>query len=143
VLSFMSLSVDEYLATGEVPGPGHNILTGRSACYGIYGTRDGGWLAAAAAEPHFYANRCRALGLDKWIDHQHDDDVQDQSRADFAAACRQRGRDDWVAELAGADACVSPVYSVPELVDDPQFQARGAVVEAHHPTDGTFRQVAP
>ena len=35
----MSLYVDEYLATGEVPGPRHDILTGRYACYDVYALR--------------------------------------------------------------------------------------------------------
>jgi crotonobetainyl-CoA:carnitine CoA-transferase CaiB-like acyl-CoA transferase len=35
------------------------------------------------------------------------------------------------------------VLSVAELVDDPQFNARGAFVEAVHPRHGSFRQVAP
>ena len=30
---------------------------------------------------------------------------------------------------------------MPELVDDPQVAARGAVVEAHHPEAGDFRQL--
>jgi alpha-methylacyl-CoA racemase len=32
---------------------------------------------------------------------------------------------------------------VAEVVDDPQFAARGAFTEAVHPTEGRFRQVAP
>jgi alpha-methylacyl-CoA racemase len=143
VVSFMSLYIDEYLATGEVPGPGHNILTGRSACYDVYRTRDDRWLAVAAIEPHFYANLCRALGLDQWIEHQNDDDAQDQIRVDFARVFATRDRDDWAAELGPADTCVTPVLSVPELVDDPQFAARGDFADAVHPTDGAFRQVAP
>ena len=43
----------------------------------------------------------------------------------------------------GADTCVSPVWSVPDLVDDPQLRARGVFVEAEHPTAGTFRQLGP
>jgi alpha-methylacyl-CoA racemase len=143
VLSFMSLYVDEYLATGEVPAPGHNILTGRYACYDVYGTGDGGWLAVAAIEPHFYANLCRLLGLERWTDHQDDDAVQDDIRADFTRVFASRTREEWVALLADADTCVAPVLSVPELVDDAQFDARGAIVEAKHPTHGVFRQVAP
>jgi alpha-methylacyl-CoA racemase len=143
VVSFMSLYIDEYLATGEVPGPGPNILTGRSACYDVYRTRDDRWLAVAAIEPHFYANLCRALGLDQWIEHQNDDDAQDQIRVDFARVFATRDRDDWAAELGPADTCVTPVLSVPELVDDPQFAARGDFADAVHPTDGAFRQVAP
>ena len=139
----LSLYIDEYLATGVMPGPGHNILTGRYACYGIYGTRDGRWLAVGAIEPTFWANLCRALRLEQWIEHQTDDDSQDAIRADLAAAFATRDRDDWTALLADGDTCVTPVNDIAEMVDDPQFTARGAVVEAKHPVHGTFRQLGP
>ena len=141
VLAFMSLYVDEYLATGDVPGPGHNILTGRYACYDLYEAADGQWLAVGAIEPHFFANLCRLLGCEQYVEHQMDDDRQDEIRAAFRATFAPRDRDDWVAELAPADCCVSPVLTVPELVDDPQVAARGAVVEAHHAVAGDFRQL--
>jgi alpha-methylacyl-CoA racemase len=143
VLALMALQVDEHLATGAEPGPGSSLLTGRYACYDTYRAGDGRWLAVAAIEPKFWANLCRALGLERWIDHQLDDAVQDQVRADVAAAFATRHRDEWVAALAPADTCVAPVLSVAELVDDPQFVARGAFAEAVHPTEGRFRQVAP
>jgi alpha-methylacyl-CoA racemase len=139
----LSLYVDEYLATGEVPGPGHNILTGRYACYGLYRTRDDRWLAVAAIEPVFWANLCTALGLERWIDRQTADDAQGAIRADLAAAFAARPLAEWVAELADADTCVAPVNDIDEVVTDPQFVARGAVVEAKHPVHGTFRQLAP
>ncbi len=64
VLGLMALAVDEYLATGEEPGPRHGLLTGRYACYDTYPTRDGKWLTVAAIEPRFWANLCELLGLD-------------------------------------------------------------------------------
>ena len=143
VVALMALQIDEYLATGVVPGPGHGMLTGRYACYDTYRTADGGWVAVAAIEPRFWANLCRALGLAKWADRQTDDEVQERIRADLAAMFATRDRDAWVAELAGADACVAPVLSVPEVVDDPQLSARGTFVKATHPRHGTFLQVAP
>ena len=79
VLWMLSLYIDEYLATGEAPGPGHYILTGRYACYDVYPAGDGGWLAVGAIEPVFWANLCRLLGLERWIEHQSDDAVQDGS----------------------------------------------------------------
>ena len=147
VLWMTSLAVDEHLATGDPVGPGHNIITGRFACYDTYRAADG-WLAVGAIEPRFYANLCRLLGCQQWIDHQLDDQVQDAIRADFRAAFATRTRDAWVAELAGADTCVTPVLSVAELVDDEQFAARHAVVEAVTAPSGTtgptrFRQVGP
>jgi alpha-methylacyl-CoA racemase len=141
VLALMTLAVDEYLATGEVPGPGHGLLTGRYACYGVYGTSDDKWVTVAAIEPKFWANLCRALGLERWIDHQNDDGVQDEIRADLERVFRTRTRDEWVAELGPADTCVAPVLSVPELIDDEQYVAREAFVDASHPEGGDFRQV--
>lgn len=140
VLQLMSLHVDEHLATAVQPGPGSNLLTGRFACYDVYACADGRWLSVAAIEPAFWANLCRALGCERWLEHQHDDAVQDAIRADFAAVFRTRPRDAWVAELAPADTCVAPVYEVAELVDDPHFVARGAFAEAKDAEHGTFRQ---
>lgn len=143
VLWLTSLYVDQYLATGDSPGPGHDVLTGRYACYDIYGTSDGKWLAAGAIEGHFYANLCKALGCEKWIESQYDDAVQDEVRKDFAAAFKTRTRGEWVAELAPANTCIAPVYTIDELAEDPQFQARGIFTEVVHPEHGTFKQVAP
>jgi alpha-methylacyl-CoA racemase len=143
VLFTTSLWIDQYLATGERPGPGHDVLTGRYAWYDCYPTRDGGWLAVAAIEAPFFANLCKALGLERWIGRQEDDAVQDAMRADFRRVFATRDRDAWVRELAPADTCVAPVYSVPELVEDPHFAERGVFCEAAHPAHGRFRQVGP
>ena len=143
VLALMALQVDEYLATGATPGPDHNILTGRYACYDTYMAADGKWLALGIIEARFWTNLCDALGLERWRDHQTDDALQDQIRADLRGVFSTRDRDAWVAELAPADTCVAPVLSVPELIADEQYAARGAFVSAEHPHHGTFRQVGP
>ncbi len=143
VLQLMALHVDQYLATGEEPGPGHDLLTGRYACYDCYEARDGRWLAVAAIEPAFFANLCRALGLEALAPYQLDDERQEAIRASFREVFRSRDRDEWVATLAPADTCVAPVYSIPELVRDPQFVERGAFCEAEHPEQGRFRQLGP
>lgn len=143
VLSLMALAIDEHLATGAAVGPGHDILSGRYACYGVYRCRDGRWLAVAAIEPAFYANLCRALGLEAFATRQTDDAAQAELRAAFARAFAERDRDEWVAKLAPADTCVAPVYGVEELVRDPHFAARGAFGLASHPERESFRQLAP
>ncbi|HEX5068474.1 MAG TPA: CaiB/BaiF CoA-transferase family protein [Myxococcota bacterium] len=142
-LSLMALAVDEHLATGEPFGPGHDILTGRYACYDTYAARDGRWLAVAAIEPAFWANLCKALGLERWIAHQTDDACQDEIRSHLRAAFRTRDRDAWVAELSPNDTCVAPVQSVAEAAADPQFAARAMFCDAQHPQRGKLRQVAP
>jgi alpha-methylacyl-CoA racemase len=140
VLALMSLAVDEYLATGVEPGPRHGLLTGKYACYDTYRCGDDRWVAVAAIEPHFYANLCRELGCDQWLTHQMDDAVQEEMRADFAAAFASKPRDEWVDRLAPANTCVAPVLSIAEVVEDAQFNARAGFVTAIHPTHGEFRQ---
>jgi alpha-methylacyl-CoA racemase len=143
VLALMSLYVEQHLATGDEPGPRHDLLTGRYACYDLYEAADGGWLSVAAIEPHFWANLCRLLGLEEFVEHQTDDGRQDEIRGAFRARFAERPRDEWTAELGPADTCVAPVLSVAEVAADEQYAARGAIVEATHPTEGSFRQVGP
>ncbi len=143
VLSLMSLYIDEHLATGSSPGPGHDVLSGRYAFYDTYRCRDGKWVAVGAIEAHFYRNLCKALGCEAWIWRQLDDAAQPQIRAAFAAAFATRDRDAWVAELAPNDTCVAPVYAIDELARDPHLAARGAFSEATSADHGSFRQVAP
>jgi alpha-methylacyl-CoA racemase len=139
----MSLYVDEYLATGTEPGPGHYILTGKYACYDVYTCADGRFLSVGAIEPAFWRNLCRELGLERYDDAQMNDDLQDEIRSAFSQVFATKTRDQWSDQLGPADCCVAPVKSVAEAVDDTQYVARGMVVEADHATEGVFRQTGP
>lgn len=139
MLSLMSLSLDEFHATSRAATAGTATLHGRFAWYDVYRCRDDRWLSVGAIEPKFYANLCRALGGDAWLDHQHDDDVQDAIRTDFAAVFATRDRDDWVAELGPADTCVAPVLGIDEVAEDAHLGSRFTEVEVE---GRTFRQTA-
>lgn len=143
VLALMALQVDDHLVTGAVPTPGTAPLSGRFACYDIYQSADGGWLAVAAIEPRFWANLCRLLGREDLTAKQYDDDAQHDVHDALTKAFRTRTRDEWAAALAPADTCVSPVLAVTEAAVDEHYGARGTVTTAKHPTAGRFRQLAP
>jgi alpha-methylacyl-CoA racemase len=143
VLWLMSLPIDEQLARGGDVRPGHDVLSGRYACYGTYRTADGKWVAVGAIEAKFFANLCTALGCPELAGAQLDDDAQPAIRAAFAAAFATRTRAEWVDALAGADTCVAPVLEVSEVAEHAQFKARGAVTVARHPVEGELRQLAP
>src|SRR2546423_14787435 len=51
-------------------------------------------------------------------------EAMDTLRAIF----KTRTRDEWVAELGDIDACVGPVYSIDEALNDQQAQARGTTI---------------
>ncbi|MCY4494027.1 MAG: CaiB/BaiF CoA-transferase family protein [Acidimicrobiaceae bacterium] len=136
----MSLYADEFLATGTEPGPGHYILTGRYACYDVYACGDGRFLSIGAIEPQFWHNLCVQLGLQRYIDHQTDDDRQDEIRAAISAVLATKTREQWAEQLGPTDCCVASVNTVAEAVDDEQYAARGLVVDADHAGEGRFRQ---
>lgn len=141
--AMMSLYVDEYLATGTEPGPGHYILTGRYACYEIYTCADGRHVSVGAIEPAFWRNLCRLLDLEQYAAAQTDDALQDEIRAALADRFATKSRDEWVALLGPADTCVAPVNTVAEACTDEQMVARGLISDAVSATDGPFRQSAP
>jgi len=143
VLALTSLNVEQFLATGEEPAPGNTLLTGKYACYDLYQASDGGWLAVGAIEPKFFANLCRALGLEQLAAAQMDDARQDDIRAAFREAFARKTRDEWAAELADADCCLTPVLAIREVVEDEHLRARGAFSVVSHPEHGTVEQVAP
>lgn len=143
ILSLMALSIDQYLAEGEVAGPRQVLLTGRYAFYDNYEASDGGWLSVGAIEPHFYRNLCELLGHPEYAAHQYDDAKQDEIRAAFRAAFKRKTRDEWAAELPAKDTCVAPVLTIPEVTEHPHWRARGVFMEAEHAERGVFEQVSP
>jgi alpha-methylacyl-CoA racemase len=142
-ISLMALSIDQYLAEGEVAGPREVLLTGRYAFYDLYETRDRKWISVAAIEAHFYRNLCELLGHAEYATHQYDEDRQDEIRESFKAAFLTRTREEWVANLAPHDTCVAPVLTIPEVVEDPHWRARGVFAEAEYEERGVFEQVSP
>jgi alpha-methylacyl-CoA racemase len=143
VLWLMSLAIDEHLALGDDVRPGHDVLSGRYACYATYRTKDDSWVAVGAIEAKFFANLCAALGCPELAALQYDDEAQARLRDSLAKAFSTRTRDEWVEALAGADTCVAPVLAVSEVVEDRQFSARQVVGAATHPKEGELRQLAP
>lgn len=141
--AMMSLYVDEYLATGVEPGPGHYILTGRYACYDTYTCADGRHVAVGAIEPQFWRNLVRLLELEQYADAQMDDSLQDEIRAAMADRFATRSRDEWVGILGPADTCVTEVNTVAEAVSNEQTVARGLISDAINADGVEFRQTAP
>jgi alpha-methylacyl-CoA racemase len=143
VIGLMSMNIDEHFATGIVPGPGHGVLTGRYACYGVYECSDGRYLTLAAIEPKFFLNACRELGLLDWVARQYDDSAQVALAEVLRAAFAQQPRDVWVERLAPLDTCIAPVLSVAEIANNPQLTARHVLAKAVHPNWGEFTQLGP
>lgn len=125
---------------GAVPVRGSDLLSGGDAGYGVYATADGRYMAVAPLEQKFWRLFCDALGRPDW-------QALHGARGTTAAALRNeletlfasRSQADWRDFFAGVDCCVTPVLTVAEALEHPQFIARGMTVSA----DGVTQYAPP
>jgi alpha-methylacyl-CoA racemase len=104
------------------------------ACYTLYETSDGAWLALGALEPKFWRGFCERIGRPDLVPLQHADGGE-RSRviAEVRAIMRGRTRADWLAAFADADVCLTPVYGPDEVLRDPHVAARHGAARAISP----------
>jgi crotonobetainyl-CoA:carnitine CoA-transferase CaiB-like acyl-CoA transferase len=108
----------------------------------VYQTRDGKYLSIGCLEPHFWENLCRALGREDFIPYQFDrGEKQQEIFAFFRQVFRTRTRDEWFELFKDKNICVGKVYTIEEMLTDPQVVHRQMVLEMDHPVLGKVKQV--
>ena len=85
-------------------------LRGDFACYNVYETSDGGWVALGALESKFWERFCQQVGRPEWVTLQF---AGDPDRTMLIAKVRalfaSRRRDEWLNELQPLDCCISAI----------------------------------
>jgi alpha-methylacyl-CoA racemase len=118
---------------------GANVFDGSAPFYCTYECADGGYVAVGALEPEFYAELLRLLELDATaLGPQRDPAGWPAMRQAMSDRFAQHPRDHWAGVFFDTDACVTPVLTVAEAMDDPQLKARNVFVDV-----GGARQPAP
>jgi formyl-CoA transferase len=64
-------------------------------------------------------------------------------RDELARTCLARPRSHWTSRLEAADVPYAPVYSVPEVFDDPQVRHLGMFYSTKHPSEGEVWGIQP
>ncbi len=130
VMSLLPLTATAYLNTDKAPQPGKSALDGGLPCYNIYETLDGKYITLAALEYKFWHTFCTSIGhLELLPFHTPVGPGEREEAIDMLRAIfKTKTRDEWMAELADIDACIGPVYSIDEALNDRHAQARGVSV---------------
>jgi len=123
LFTFLYWAMGNGLAAGEWPQPGAERVTGGSARFFIYRTRDNKFIAAAPLEQKFWENFCDAIELAP----QFRDDDKDPAATKRAVVQRiaEKTAAEWQTRFAGKDLCCCVMASVEEALNDPHFKARG------------------
>ncbi|MFA6411761.1 MAG: CoA transferase, partial [Syntrophales bacterium] len=117
------------------------LLNG-GALYDYYQTKDGKYVSVGSLEPQFFAAFCNAIGRPDLIPGTVSPPNLAEVKAQVRAIFKTKTRDEWMDIFREVDACVEPVLSLAESLDEPQVKARGMVVDVPIPEGGVVRQIA-
>ncbi|MBC8057260.1 MAG: CoA transferase [Rhizobiales bacterium] len=115
-------------ATGRMPAPGRDLLSGGAPCYGVYRTSDGRHVAVGALEPKFWRALCAAIGREQWSERHWSCGLVPGSaesmslRTELADVFAVEPLAHWAARFEGVDACVTPVLRLDETLAHPVFR---------------------
>ena len=123
VVPFHSMDGAAYFGGGREPGREEGLLNGGSI-YDLYETADGEYMSVGALEPKFFAELCETLGFPEW----RDGGILKQDVVFVKQALREKFRTktkaEWTELFRNRDACVEPVLSLSEAVENEQLKAR-------------------
>jgi crotonobetainyl-CoA:carnitine CoA-transferase CaiB-like acyl-CoA transferase len=143
VLGLVAVEVARYLSTGRVPRAGTTYLTGGTAYYNIYETKDNRAVAIACNEPRFFRSLCEVLGVPELIEQQLTGPAgQRQNKRILEDKFRKRTLDEWMALLADKEIPIAPVLALDEVLTDPHLQQRQMFVTLPSTEFASVTQVA-
>jgi alpha-methylacyl-CoA racemase len=105
--------------------PGTNDIDSGAPFYDAYRTSDGEYMAVGSHEAQFYARLLQGLDLDPAdLGDQWDRARWPQLKQVIADRFATGTRREWTKRFADLDACVTPVLSMAEALQDPHILAR-------------------
>jgi len=140
-LAVQESTIPDYDAGGVIRGPSGTRLEG-IAPSNIYRSADGSWVVIAANQDTVFGRLCAAMGRpelatdERFVDHVARGRNQDEIDAIIAEWAAQRRPNDIIDTLSTAGVIAGPINTVAEVVRDPQFQARGMLVEHYDEAAG-------
>jgi alpha-methylacyl-CoA racemase len=107
---------------------GTNVTDGGVYYWDVYQCADDRYVSVAPIEAKFRAELMERLDLDK-LDPPLDQRSNEDARAYLQKLFKTKTRDEWCAQLDGADACFAPVLSLAEAPLHPHNVVRGTFIE--------------
>ena len=105
-----------------------------SAPSAVYHTRDDHWVSMSGSINSMFQNNCRAIGRPDLIDDpRFADNVtrvahEDELNEVFANWCAERDLDEVLDAFQKAEGTLAPIYTIDQIVKDPQVRARQSII---------------
>lgn len=144
VLSVMENLITEYGLTGYVRERSGSVLPG-IAPSNAYPTADGALVVIGANQDTLFKRLCEAMGRPelsadpRYAGHAARGENQAALDALIGAWTATLTATDLLALMEANGVAAGRVYRAPDMLDDPQFAAREAIVETPHPVFGSVK----
>lgn len=143
IVSWLHTIIPDYLVNGKRPERGKLVLSGGKACYEIYETKDGRYLSVGALEYKFWKNFCQTIGKESFISKlDAPEEEQDMMKKEIQTVISQKTLNEWMELFESVEACVTPILTVEEMLENPQIKNRQMIEDIYHPTIGIMKQLA-
>jgi crotonobetainyl-CoA:carnitine CoA-transferase CaiB-like acyl-CoA transferase len=135
---------------GSQTFPDQEISEQRAASFVdlIYETKDG-YMSVAVMTNRQWAGLCRALEQPDWLTDERftTPALRDRNIDERLSVTQEvlltRPTAEWMARLEAEQVPCAPVLHRKQLIDHPQIQANGIIIETEHPLAGRLRQARP
>jgi len=122
---------------------GINILHGDFPFYSVYETKDHKFISVGIIETKFWREFCNGLKRDDLLSKQFaTGDVREEVFHEIQKEFLKKTQEEWMKIFISLDACVMPVKSFAEAIQDPQIKTRNMVVDIEHPKLGKIQNIA-
>ncbi len=141
--ALLESTVPEYDRLGIVRGPQGTNLKG-VAPSNIFRSKDGKWMVIAANADNVFRRLCAAIGQPELADdarfatHSARGDNQVEIEGIVADWAIQHDATELDAILNEAGVICGPIYTVADMFEDPQYKARGMLLEHVDPEFGPY-----
>ncbi len=146
-VAFMENAIARYFATGEIPGPLGNRHPS-IAPFQAFKSQTGYFTLTASTDEQF-ANLCDALCMPQLKADQRLATKRERVRnvalvnEIFGKIFAEKPKEHWIELLERHKVPCGPINDVKEVVESPQVDARGMIVEVEHKTAGKVKMAGP
>ena len=131
VLACLPNNMGTAMAERRQPVPAEERALGGNALYNIYETKDGEFVVLAGQEMKFARNLLEPLGRPDLVAlcELPPGPGQDPVREFLVGVFKGKSKTEWIEWFKGRDIAFAPVKTLPEMLEDPHFKARGMVLK--------------
>ncbi|MDA8126923.1 MAG: CaiB/BaiF CoA-transferase family protein [Deltaproteobacteria bacterium] len=142
-VALMENAIARYFATGEIPGPLGNRHPSIAPFQAFKSST--GYFTVTASTDEQFGKLCDVLEVPGFKSDPRFLTKADRAKnapevsSVFGRLFEGKPKEHWIERLDGCGVPCGPINNVQEVVESPQVQARGMIVEMDHPTAGKIK----